>query len=125
MQALAQRYPKLTHLRLCGCGYVTDHALVSLSLSVGDLVSIAVSSCPLVTDQGVIDAVSLSSHRLEELEIADSQIGDTAVIHVFESCAKLRILDVSNCLAVTDLSLKALARTAAGRNCQFSAVHCL
>ena len=105
---MAQHYSNLTHVRVCGCVHVTDAALVSLAQYAYQLACFGLSSCPLISDEGLIEAVSLSGARLEELELADNRISDKATVHVFATCSRLRRLDVSNCVGITDASCEAL-----------------
>jgi len=107
LKMVALRYTFLTNLRVCGCAKVSDDGVLHLATFALQLESLALSSCPLITDHGVIAAMPLFSH-LSALEMADCQISDISISHILGTCTSLRMLDVSNCLGVTDASLRAL-----------------
>ncbi|KAF4133729.1 WW domain-containing protein [Phytophthora infestans] len=120
MDWLASGCNALTHLDVSGCTAVTDLTMRAISESMLQLKQLKLRYCTKVTDQG-IRRLSLRCPELLSLDAEGltllSDVHSTQTTGVYRlgiaalvaGCLKLRHLDLSNCVAISDGTLHCVA----------------
>ncbi|KAL2653796.1 hypothetical protein R1flu_021924 [Riccia fluitans] len=138
LEFLVQTCTLLTELNLSGCKGITDKSLQAVAKHCRGIQSLNLTRCLKLTDEGLISllesctslrelylyAVSSftdeafkkfsSLHDLRLLDVCGAQYLSDEGVGAIAECAKLVSLNLTWCVRVTDVGLKALAR-----NCQF------
>ncbi|KAL3685798.1 hypothetical protein R1sor_003820 [Riccia sorocarpa] len=134
VEYLLQTCTRLTELNLSGCKGITDKSLQALAKHCRGIQSLNLTRCIKLTDKGLISLLesctslqelylyAVSSftddafkkfsnvHELRLLDVCGAQyLSDEGVAAIAE-CAKLVSLNLTWCVRVTDVGLKALAR---------------
>jgi len=113
LKALAAFCP-LRDLRICGCRAVTDHGIAELAACKSDLRRVDVSCCDALTDTAIRLLAKRHASSLESLQAANCPlISDEGVVEAVTLCERLALLNLNNCPAVTDVTLAAFSNSRA------------
>ena len=105
--ALSENCPHLQSLSLFSLT-ITDRAVKSVSKGCKNLVSLSISGCKLVTDEGAITIAALE--RLQSLYLNAASITDKSVINIATKCRLIRALSLNDCVDITDRSIIVLSK---------------
>ena len=99
-----QRLQGLKHLNLRGCRHITNRTLEK-GLRFRDLRTLKLGFCHKITSNGIEDLVE-NCPALENLEITSGlMLDDTAVLYISKGLPRLRHLNLSHCINLTEQSL--------------------
>ena len=108
-------HPNLQYIDLSFCHKITAPALAALA-SIPRLKSLRIAACDQLSGPAFLQFVKNCSTELEELDISNRHgtthgITDTAVVLLTKRCRYyLRILNLDNCVNISDTSLFAIAK---------------
>lgn len=90
---LLQQCPALEHIALKECTKLTDMLLVALAASCKHVHRISLAPVPLVTNRGVLAAVSALGSQLESLELEEChRVTGTVLPAIADHCSRMRCL---------------------------------
>lgn len=101
--------PKLRNLVLAKCTNVTDRGLAAITKLGKNLHYIHLGHCARITDYGVGQLVRLCS-RIRYIDLACCTNLTDASVSLLAGLPKLKRIGLVKCAAITDVSLRALAR---------------
>nr|SVE94211.1 EOG090X05GA [Simocephalus serrulatus] len=116
LSRLSQHCRQLQELDLGGCCNVTNAGLLLIAWGLKSLKSLNLRSCWHVSDLGIASLAGLGSDAegnlaLEHLGLQDCQkLTDDALMHVSLGLKKLKSINLSFCLSISDSGLKYLAK---------------
>lgn len=102
--------PNLSTLDLSFCGKTTDLTLECIAKARTGLSSLRLNGCYLVTCEG-LKSVAVNLKQLTVLEVSETKCDDLAVHHICRGLSKLRELNLSKCMRVSDGSLAIISST--------------
>lgn len=82
---------------------ITDQSVMKIPAYCENLIRLSIPNTYSVTDESLF---SLSSLKLEHLEIRSSKATDKGVQKILENCPKLVLLNVNDCIAITTITLE-------------------
>ncbi|AOA61970.1 hypothetical protein PP7435_CHR2-0237 [Komagataella phaffii CBS 7435] len=99
--------PKLEHLNLGYCKYLTDKSMLHLSENASDILkSLDLTRCTSITDNGFSFWSETLFSKLTTLVLKDCTfLTDNSIISLASSCPNLEQLDLTFCCVITDASL--------------------
>ncbi len=102
---------KLHTLELIGCLLIGDKDVLPFQKGNwrNTLTSLSIAGCKDVTDIGVKTIVESLGPILSILNISESQTTDAGVDIISSNCTKLRQLDLSKCIDITNYSVRSIA----------------
>jgi F-box and leucine-rich repeat protein GRR1 len=106
VKALVENCPRLVSLSLFSLD-ITDDALLHITEKCKALVSLSVSGCTQVTDQGAATISRLPN--LQSLYLNGATITDKSLVSIASQCRLLRALSLNDCVDLTDRTAICLA----------------
>ena len=117
LSRITQYLKNLESLELGGCSNITNTGLLLIAWGLRRLKRLDLRSCWHVSDQGICHIAGLNPETaqgnlaLEYLSLQDCQrLSDEALRHVSVGLTKLKSINLSFCVAITDSGLKHLAK---------------
>ena len=117
LRQIAHYLRNLQELELGGCSNITNRGLAYIAWGLKKLRRLNLRSCWQLSDQGIADLAGLrpdtggGSTDLEYLGLQDCQrLSDEALKHIAEGLTKLKSINLSLCLGISDGGLKYLAK---------------
>jgi hypothetical protein len=119
LKALSKHCLKLHTLELVGCLLIGDRDVLPFAKGrwVDTLNNLSIAGCKEVTDLGVERIVDALGSRLTILNISGSQTTDVGVDSIVRGCARLRELNLSKCVDITNYAVRNIAN---GITCIYS-----
>lgn len=104
--ALAKNCPKLQNLSLFSLE-ITDASVKEIANNCTDLISLSVSGCQNITDNGAVHLTKLVN--LSSLYLNQAKITDKSILYITSKCTRLRALSLNECSLLTDKAAVAIA----------------
>jgi len=127
LEQVASSCRRLSCLYLRRCQLVTDRGLQSVATRCRSLTDISVAECLRVTDAGIVHLAVHLGQTLAHVSVAHcSLVGDRALACLADRCWRLRYVNARDCRGVTDPGVVSLATSGNGRRLRAIDVsHCL
>ena len=116
LQQITSCCRRLTCLYVRRCSLVTDSGLSSVATFCQSLTDVSVAECPRVTDAGIVLLAVHVGRTLAHLSAAHCPlVGDRALVCLADRCSRLRYVNMRGCGSVTDCGVTRLATSRAGK----------
>lgn len=111
LKALSKHCVRLHTLELVGCMLIGDRDVLPFGKGrwVDTLDNLSIAGCKEVTDAGVERITEALGSRLNILNLSGSQTTDEGVRHIVRSCTRLRELNLSKCVEVSNRAVRDIA----------------
>lgn len=103
------KFSHLDNLDLGRCYQITDDDLKLITKSINFILKISLEGCNKITDISIIDLVK-KFHGIIDLNIAGTEITDSALVEIGYHCPNLEVIHLEKCKNVTDLGIQQLKK---------------
>ena len=105
--ALSKYCPKIQSLSLFSLN-ISDEAVKAISSGCKSLISLSISQCVNVTDEGAVTISQLP--LLQSLYLNNAKITDKSILVIAQHCRFLRALSLNDCRQLTDNAIVTLSQ---------------
>ena len=94
--------PRLREIHLNKCVHITNHSLKLLTIKFKSLIAVSLGFCGNVTDAGVENLTFCFGNQLQSLVLSDCMsVTDGSIKSIAANCKTLKCLDIRGCLNLT------------------------
>ena len=106
---IAEFCKNLREVSLNDCVNITDGGVENLIENCNNIQYLSIAKCPI--SNSALTSIATFAAQIRHLNLYECDyITDTGIMKIASSCPRMRSIDLSNCLSITDASLYVLSR---------------